>query len=563
MACVRVCPVEAIAVDDDEVRIAESTCIECGLCAPACHHEAIDIVGDREAVEAALGTRRVLLILPIEAVVHFYPATPEQLINACVAAGFERVYFDLLGDELVAEEYLKLLRSEDRADTVIRSTSPIVVEYCRQLHPELLPFLAPVATPTSALARYLRSWFPEDTDIVYAGLHSPAAAGESDEITACLSLEELEGILRSRDTEPTKQPLFLTTWPTERRRHLSTAGGLPLSFLDEQRLSSRSFRKLRNLKSLAAVSHSISRNEQGLGFVDVLPFDGLLAHPQLGPEEEIYWRRSIVELAEQPRASEPVIETSPGFSLKTDFRPSEPTTPAADVTRFEQVLDEIGRTPTGAFWDCGACGFDRCTDFALSVARGRGTLQICPYYLNRRYEAAARDATHDALTGLLTYRVLNERLSEEVARANRSGSTLSVLFMDLDDFKEINDRFGHAIGNHVLRAVGDILSSVIRTTDIAGRFGGDEFMLILVNSDAEGSVRVAEQIRERVQQLSLPVPDTEAGVTLSIGVAYHSGAERSVLTSDALFAEADASLYVAKAQGGNTVHPAGPGGRAR
>ena len=89
MACVRVCPVEAIAVSGDDVRIADETCIECGLCVPACHHDAIDVVGDLLAVRTALEEHTAVLILPAEAIVYFYPATPEQLINACYKIGFE------------------------------------------------------------------------------------------------------------------------------------------------------------------------------------------------------------------------------------------------------------------------------------------------------------------------------------------------------------------------------------------------------------------------------------------------------------------------------------------
>lgn len=93
MACVRVCPVEAISVTGEDVRIVEDSCIECGLCVPACFHEAIDVQGDIDRCRAALESGRATLILPTEVTVFFYPATPEQVINACFSAGFERVYF--------------------------------------------------------------------------------------------------------------------------------------------------------------------------------------------------------------------------------------------------------------------------------------------------------------------------------------------------------------------------------------------------------------------------------------------------------------------------------------
>jgi diguanylate cyclase (GGDEF)-like protein len=175
--------------------------------------------------------------------------------------------------------------------------------------------------------------------------------------------------------------------------------------------------------------------------------------------------------------------------------------------------------------------------------------------MTRQYERMARDAAHDALTDLYSFRALEDRLREEVARANRDETTLAMLFLDLDDFKEANDTHGHQAGNEVLRGVAGAIRESIRSTDVAARFGGDEFVVLLVNADPDGVERVAEDVRRRIEDLALSVPDAGFGVTVSIGIAYHSGARQTVLTSDDLLAEADAAVYIAKAQGGNRVHP--------
>lgn len=132
--------------------------------------------------------------------------------------------------------------------------------------------------------------------------------------------------------------------------------------------------------------------------------------------------------------------------------------------------------------------------------------------------------------------------------------------MDLDKFKPVNDIHGHAAGNQILRSVAEILSEATRSTDIVCRYGGDEFVVILVNSDRDGAGRVAEQIRQRVADLRVQTSEGYAGVTLSIGVAYHSGVTQARVSAEDLMAEADAALYVAKAHGGNTIHP-GIGGK--
>ncbi len=542
-----------------DLEIVDATCTECGLCVPACPHDAIDLVGDTRSIEGAIESGRALLILPSEAIVGFYPATPEQLLNACLAAGFRSLFLDNLGDELVAAEYLRLWKEDEGPSTWIRSTSPIVVDYVRAKYPELVPYLAPVVTPTIALARFLRHAFV-DSPIVYAGVHSAGPQG-ADEVDASLSLAELGHLLEERDATPTDQPQTLNVVPPETRRHLSAPGGLPRAMLDEQRLSSRGLMKLRGLHSLEAVAWAIKEGKD-LGFLDILPFEGALDHPALGPHDQLFWRRGIVELAERNRALQPVIERPGGVDLHATYEPRAPL-PVLHEADVEAVLDQIGTAPGGVPWFCGACGHMTCTAFAEAVARERATLAICPYYMIRQYEGVARDAAHDALTDLYSYRALQDRLGEEVARANRTGSTLAMLFLDLDGFKEANDQYGHQAGNDVLRSVADAIRDSIRSTDVAARFGGDEFIVLLVNAELEGVERVADEIRNRISKIALPAPNVTMGVTVSVGIAYHIGARDTVLAADDLLAEADAAVYIAKAQGGNRIHPVRRGEYAR
>lgn|GEM_PF-402167 len=576
MACVRVCPVEAVSISGSEVAIVEDTCIECGLCVPACYHDAIDVVGDDVRCRAALDQGGAALILPSEATVFFYPATPEQLINACFEAGFERIYFESVGDELVAGEYLQLWR-ESEGRSWIRSTSPIVVNYCRTKLPELLPFLAPVVTPAVALARYIRALeraavpggpraLPTtpaangaagepELQIIYAGVGVPGVNGDSSAIDMVISLMELEGILHEEGVALFDQPLTLRRMPPERRRHLSLPGGLPLSLLDEQRQSSRKFKRVRGLFGLAAVARAVIGNETPLGFVDVLPFEGGLGHPAYGPPEDLFWRRTIADLVEPSRSREPVVEPIE-VDLAMRYKPREDVLSDVDPDEVGRILEKIGTTPDGKHWNTGSCGHGTCVEFATAVARGRSSMALCPIYLARQYEQAMRDAIHDGLTGVFSYRVLDERLREELSRASRTGTSLAVLFVDLDRFKPVNDTYGHAVGNQVLRGVAAVLKDATRSTDIVCRYGGDEFVVILVNPDREGADRVAEQIRSDIEAFTVATPDgKQAGVTVSIGVAYHSGVTQTNLTGEELMAEADAALYVAKAQGGNTVHP--------
>src|SRR5213082_3789241 len=162
MTCVRVCPADAVAVEGNQIRIVDETCTRCGLCLPACPHDAIKATGDvSRAIELAL-SGRAALILSVECAVFFYPATPEQVVNACYAAGFRTVHRGVLGDELVAKEYLTLWADQGWG-SMIRSTCPVIVETVRTQYPELIPYLAPIATPIAAEARYLKGRSEEHT----------------------------------------------------------------------------------------------------------------------------------------------------------------------------------------------------------------------------------------------------------------------------------------------------------------------------------------------------------------------------------------------------------------
>ena len=544
-ACVRVCPADAVAVEADKVRIVDEACTRCGLCLPACPHEAIIAVGDSErAYELACGGRATL-ILSVESAVHFYPATPEQVVNACYAAGFRTVHRGVLGDELVAREYLRMWT--DDWGTMIRSTCPVIVETVRTKFPELIPYLAPVATPIEAEARYLKQLYGGSTPVVYTGV---CVTEGGDDVDAAITLAELGALLQRRGVRIADQPHHFSRVPEERRRHWSTAGGLPLEVLMEERQSSRRFRKIRGLGQLEALARAVAVDRIDLGFVDILPCDGCLDHPLIGPPEGLFWRREIVGATEPARARLPVVEESVADGVRLgavfSFVHNGHGAPAEAV---DQILTQIGVASNGKPWDCGACGYGTCRAFAAAAALGRTTLKACPPYLEKEAAQAHEQAAIDALTGLATFRVLRDRLATETARSSRSGETFVVLFVDLDNFKQVNDKFGHEAGNEVLRGTARECAALIRTTDLAARYGGDEFVMVLVRTGLPGATAVAQKVRAQVEALGRRMGYPEGLVTVSIGVAE---AQLGPEHEDVLIA-ADRALYRAKQLGRNRV----------
>lgn len=565
MACVRVCPVEAIQVRELAVEIVEESCIKCGLCVPTCPHDAIHVRGAPERVAELVATGNAVLLLAAEAAAHFYPATPEQVTNACLAAGFRAVFTSVVGDELVAREYLRLLR-QNGGKLMIRSTSPVVVEYCQRKYPQLLSYLAPVATPAVAAARYLRAGYDEPIHVVYAGAASPGDGPEVGEaIDASLTFAELDTMLRARGIDPAAQPPYFTRLAPERRRHISAAGGLPLPVLDAERMSSRRFRKMRGLENVAALAEVVDRaTEQrvgdggqpaidSLGFIDLMPYDGDADHPAMGPKEQVFWRRAILRLAEPARSPDPVLDESVAVDLRVDYRPRMEEAPGEEeVVAF--IDREIGRAPSGRFWDSKACGYPGCREFAAAALRGRASLLMCPQHLNRRWEAAMKEAAFDALTGLYSYRVLRQRLVEEFSRARRRAAPLALVFLDIDNFKRVNDYYGHTYGNDALRAVAASLKASIRSADFAARFGGDEMIAILVDATPAGALQVAHKIRGRVAETKISAPGGGTfSVTVSIGVASVDAGAARESDPDGLLVGADRALYESKRAGGNRV----------
>jgi len=151
------------------------------------------------------------------------------------------------------------------------------------------------------------------------------------------------------------------------------------------------------------------------------------------------------------------------------------------------------------------------------------------------------------LTGLFNRHYLDARLHQEIERARRSGTSLTLLLLDIDDFKTVNDTMGHQVGDSILNGVGNVLRSSVRVFDICARLGGDEFAIVLPGSDQARATASAERIRQRIaaQGSFSAVPQ----LTVSLGVAVF----RNNDAAEDLIRRADRLLYLAKAQGKNRV----------
>jgi diguanylate cyclase (GGDEF)-like protein len=199
------------------------------------------------------------------------------------------------------------------------------------------------------------------------------------------------------------------------------------------------------------------------------------------------------------------------------------------------------------------CDFD---DEAVQIAEwlaGRASIALQNAHL---HVMARRLASTDELTQLANRRHFDEALRAEVMRAERFGDPVAVVVADLDNFKEVNDRFGHDVGDLVLQTFADVIRASVRDVDLPARYGGEEFMVLLPGTDAEGGRQLAERLRSALEDLSVAAGD---GVTVRVTSSFGVAGFPDEASAAALLRAGDQALYRAKAAGKNAVvvgHPA-------
>jgi two-component system, cell cycle response regulator len=172
--------------------------------------------------------------------------------------------------------------------------------------------------------------------------------------------------------------------------------------------------------------------------------------------------------------------------------------------------------------------------------------------LRESLERVQKMATHDSLTDLYNRRALYDIAENELSRARRENKPVSLVMMDIDHFKNVNDEHGHNIGDQALRRVAHIILEKIRTYDTAGRWGGEEFLLVLPGTDQEEARQIAERVRQGIESANIPLQGSKhLDLQASFGVS--TSLPDDLLTFDLLVHQADEALYDAKGEGRNRV----------
>jgi diguanylate cyclase (GGDEF)-like protein len=253
-----------------------------------------------------------------------------------------------------------------------------------------------------------------------------------------------------------------------------------------------------------------------------------------------------------------VLQDMDGFSVCRwlKLRPATRDIPVIMLTVRSETKDRVDGLQLGAVDYIAKPWSDEELEARVFTALRSRTAHLELTQRNSQLEAMLRRvealALTDALTGLYNRRRFSDVLANHFAATRRYAHPLSCALLDIDHFKKINDRYGHDVGDRVLRAVAEVLSAQLREVDLAARYGGEEFAVVLPHTSKEAAERVAQRILEAIRTLRVSAGDAELGVTASFGVASSTDLDQ-VCTPEDLVRAADVALYGAKAAGRNRV----------
>ena len=309
---------------------------------------------------------------------------------------------------------------------------------------------------------------------------------------------------------------------------------------DERDLAKVLAAKLRGAARMDACL--ISRWDAESGRLAPIGADG---RPLIGPERDLGAHRTLrhVLMHDEPAWLDPSVESLDPAELSRLHQLGGAAAMLLPLTtggRVAGVLEFISETSGRRF-----------SDGESKLLRAMAN-QAASALENARLLRQLRDAAEtDLVTGVYSHRHLQDRVRQETARAARGHAPLSVLMIDLDDFKRINDDHGHLAGDRVLRAIAGALRAAVRTSDVVARYGGDEFVVLMPDTDESEARRVAERAEAAVASLVHPMADGSAvRVTCSLGLSLHPRDGRS---GKALLRAADAAMYTHKRSRATTV----------
>ena len=563
--CINVCPVDCanqVYRSYDGVRKVKTDseyCISCGACIAVCDHQARDYLDDTEQFFldlAAGGDEPLTVVAAPSAQVHF----PElkKLFGWLKSLGVAGIYDVSFGADIATWAYLRAREAGRLPASVIAQPCSSVVKYCLRYAPELLPALAPVHSPLICLGLYLRRTLGIKGRIAF--LSPCVAKGEEirDKNTGLIvqynvTYAKLKDKLEREQIDLSAFPPVDFDGQSAGVGHVySRPGGLSETIrITDPEIWIRSLDAVSNVYPYLQEYHSRLQEHKPLPeLVDVLNCRGGCNYGT-GTRRDVA-RDDVDYLMNQQKkeaTEEKVRYTEAGISYAPneyfdrhlnwqDFLRIYTPIPIKNSRFTDEDLQDIyaqlhKTTPEAQNINCHACGYGTCKRFAQALKLGLNVPESCVDYDRSQLKI-------DPLTKLLNHGGLTETLENLLNLYSREVFDLSLIMMDVDDFKSVNDTYGHDVGDIALKTVAEAIRQHIRQSDFAGRWGGDEYMIILPQAGEEDAARVAARIRAAVATARV-IPGG-AGFTASAGVTT----ARPEDSPQKIFKRADRALYDSK-----------------
>lgn len=565
--CVRVCPVKAIKVYQGIAEVVEERCIYCGRCIFACSFGAKRDRDDTKKVKDLLSSdSNTVAIMAREFVASFHPASPSQVEAGLERLGFFAIEELTLGDELIAKELLDLIASKN-GHPLIRSSCPALVTWIERYHPKFSSLMATIVPPAIAQGKLVKLTYPPPTAAVYIGpclamkaeIEKESNAGAID---AAITFIELKKMFDEAKIDLSALPdVSLDALQPVLVRTYSTSGGFPRQTLTEHSLIDRDIKVFRGVESMEKLIDCLVENESNSCLIDALSCDGCIDGPGINSSLNLYLRKKLVDRCYREKTDNAPRHVSfaqlslrlPHLDLNKTFHQEPFPQKPLDEHQIEQILAASEKHSWEDELNCGACGYPTCRDQAIAIFQGMAEREMCFPFRKKVYESMMEElktaSTTDWLTNLFNYNGLVEHLEIEMKKAKRYNYPLSLIMLDVDLFKQVNDSYGHVAGDELLKGLAEVISHNVRGADLIARYGGDEFALILPETNKAQAYLVAEKLRRKVETTTFePEEGKQLNITISLGIAIYLP-EKDHFKS--FIERADRAMYLAKQAGRN------------
>lgn len=591
--CIAVCLVKAnIAFrhhGENKVKVDQYKCIRCGRCIEVCDHHARDYTDDTEEFFADLNNGHSLTVIAAP-YTHFNFPNYKRFYGYLKSLGVNLVYDQVIGEDISAWAYQKILE-EQKLNSIINQRCPVIVNYIEKYSPELIKNLVPIHNPMMCTAVFLKKYQGNKDKIAFL---SPCIA-KIDEINE----KDVQGLvsynitLKKIEQYLIKNNIYLKNYKESefdqvgegQYRRFSKANGL--REITKFYNSSAWIRNVEGLQLAESYLKEYSKRVQDGKdlplFVDVfncqqgckigtgaslsLTIDDIDFNINETEKEELQkccqssFNKVIPSIHEM---IEDELQLGDFIRRYEDKSPTINCCLTADLQPIFMAMHKT--TEESQRINCYACGFGNCREFAMAVLEGTNYISNCIDYnrkeLLREKEQLIQSAkevkelhylaTHDFLTEIPNRYYLEEYLKKLIASETSQNYESALLFIDLDNFKVINDSFGHASGDQILLNFVDVLQTTLGEEAFLARLGGDEFAVVLMDTCLEKASAVANELLQalRIEEFSVEGHNVTIKVTASIGIMMIDG----TLDTQTIFSYADVALYTAKDEGKNRIY---------